>query len=92
MIPRQKTSLVGPRVEILPSTCSGLMYPGVPFTEPSMVLLSSTPEKLPVTDFSSSSLPSSRPRPQSMTRISPNRPTMMLSGFRSRCMTSRSWA
>ena len=30
--------------------------------------------------------------PQSITRTSPNSPTMMFAGFRSRCSTPRSWA
>ena len=91
--PRLHTSLRSSISSSFPAACSGLMYDGVPSACPAIVAsarIASVSRRscFPFTSFS----PRALARPQSSTTVSPNCPTITLSGLRSRCTTPRLWA
>ena len=70
------------------------MYVGVPIVAPARVCSASSSDRLVCTASAveMSSRPTTFASPQSITSTSPNSPTMMLGGFRSRWITPREWA
>jgi hypothetical protein len=76
------------------------MYAGVPMALPAAVSATPLPDEgrkvgssAPVADAPGSlDFPTVLANPQSTTNVSPYLPSMMLPGFRSRCMTPRLWA
>ena len=74
-------SLAGLILSIGPVAISGAMYAGVPPIEAMSVMLRDL--RKPFSGWAS---------PQSMTRTSPNSPSMMFSGLRSRCTMPRACA
>jgi hypothetical protein len=98
--PRLNWSLAGPTLSQSPAACSGLMNAAVPAQVPARVSESSVVGAASSGAKSGSvspvghgrGSPTRLARPQSTTSVSPNRPSMMLAGFRSRWMTLRLWA
>ena len=86
--PRLYTSVAGPSFSTFPAACSGLMNAGVPAT-PTVACARPPPAGFsgpssPGAAAPASGRPTTLARPQSTTRVSPNFPSMMLSGLTSR--------